>query len=150
MKFINGCMYAQIKDNSVVFYNDDVGDFMPQDARSAHGVIIKDMKEKYSQMFFKVLTPEPYPERRRMMLEGIFFEESMYRGLRKVEAWKDDLIFYIYMENMLVSLIPPKPPQPPKEKKIKIKRSSLTDLAQDMVDELDDLDIDEQRDCDVY
>lgn len=109
MEFIECCEYATIKIHSTVIIGPKMSNWIPDDARPKNGVVLKEIARKYTSMVFKVESIKPYPERRRMAITGVFCEESVFSGPKRVQAWKDDLIFYIFMEGMLVPLAAPKP-----------------------------------------
>ena len=128
MKLFEGREYVKIKSGSAVLMNGKLDNWTPDDARTRHNVVLKTMNDKYLSMVFNVVTQKPYPNRVRIALTGIFWADSMYAGYRKLEAWKDDLIFYTCIDGVLIPHIEPKI-----RKKVVKKICLLENIMQEMI-----------------
>lgn len=128
MEYEEGYDYVTIKKSTLIIVDGQICGWTPDDAKDRHGAILKTMHQKYMKIVFKVESPKPYPERRRIFLSGVFFEGSIIEGEKSIKAWKEDLVFYTFRNGML------EPHAIPKKKRKRSRSREEHDIACDLED----------------
>jgi len=127
MELIDGQEYVTIKPFNTVIINDVMIDWTPDDSRTKWGTPIEDRivdgeivwrspKTRYTETPLIILNKKPYYQRRRIMVAGTFDDDLLVAGYQKILVWLDALVFYTYMEGMLVPHAVPSIKKPKKKK----------------------------------
>lgn len=156
MKLVDGCEYVTIKAHRIIMVDGKLMDWVPDDARNEWGVPFKDVVKdsalvdkrestRYLETVLQVKTRKPYPSRRRIKVSGIFEDDLMLAGYREIDLWLEDLLFYTYMEGMLV---PHKVAEELPKKKRKLPTEEICELltCHDLIEDIESMDVDDIRD----